>query len=225
MLRALVMLAFLKYLRKHENNRRGVAHALRDAQRWLRDATLQDARKILQRAPLDPTEKKEFATSLLDAFSDLNTKLAPDLCDWAGFAISGSGRGLSGAGWTEKDNNYVLGNDDSSEDSEDEDADAGDKYFAAQFDEFCNTRDGRRLVRELGPEKALKQWKQKVARDKRAAATQRALAGARSGVTKGSAKARAAARRAKAKAIVAGGAVRLAAEKQKNKESGACVVS
>ena len=35
---------------------------------------------------------------------------------------------------------------------------------------------------------------------------------------------RAAARRAKAKAIVAGGAVRLAAEKQKNNESGACVV-
>ena len=80
------------------------------------------------------------------------------------------------------------------------------------------------MVRELGPEKALKQWKQKVARDKRAAATQRALAGARSGVTKGSAKARAAARRAKAKAIVAGGAVRMAAEKQKS-ESGACVVS
>ena len=70
----------------------------------------------------------------------------------------------------------------------------------------------------------MKQWKQKVARDKRAAATQRALAGARSGVTKGSAKARAAARRAKAKAIVAGGAVRLAAEKQKD-GSGACVVS
>ena len=81
------------------------------------------------------------------------------------------------------------------------------------------------MVRELGPEKALKQWKQKVARDKRAAATQRALKGARSGITQGSAKARAAARRAKAKAIVAGGAVRLAAEKQKIKESGACVVS
>ena len=44
-------------------------------------------------------------------------------------------------------------------------------------------------------------------------------------MSQGSAKARAAARRAKAKAIVAGGAVRLAAEKQKNKESGACVVS
>ena len=40
------------------------AHALRDAQRWLRDATLQDARKLLQKAPLDPTEKKEFATSV-----------------------------------------------------------------------------------------------------------------------------------------------------------------
>jgi len=225
LLRALVMLAFLKYLRKHEKTNRCTAHALRDAQRWLRDSTLQDARKLLQKAPLDPTEKKEFATSLLDAFSDLNTKLAPDLCDWAGFSLSGSGRGLQGAGWTEKDNNYVLGNDDSSENSEDEEADAGDKYFAAQFDEFCNTRDGRRLVRELGPEKALKQWKQKVARDKRVAATSRALAGARSSVTSGSAKARAAARRAKAKAVVAGGAVRLAAEKQKNKESGACVVS
>ena len=107
----------------------------------------------------------------------------------------------------------------------DEEADAGDKYFAAQFDEFCNTRDGRRLVRELGPEKALKQWKQKVARDKRVAATSRALAGARSSVNSGSAKAKAAARRAKAKAALAGGAVRLAAEKQKNNESGACVVS
>ena len=81
------------------------------------------------------------------------------------------------------------------------------------------------MVRELGPEKALKQWKQKVARDKRVAATSRALAGARSSVTSGSARAKAAARRAKAKAIVAGGAVRLAAEKQKNNESGACVVS
>ena len=81
------------------------------------------------------------------------------------------------------------------------------------------------MVRELGPEKALKQWKQKVARDKRVAATSRALAGARSSVNSGSAKAKAAARRAKAKAALAGGAVRLAAEKQKNNESGACVVS
>ena len=62
------------------------------------------------------------------------------------------------------------------------------------------------------------------AREARAAATQRALAGARSSVNSGSAKARAAARRAKAKAALAGGAMKLAAEKKKN-ESGACVVS
>ena len=162
LLRALVMLAFLKYLRKHEKTNRCTAHALRDAQRWLRDATLQDARKLLQKAPLDPTEKKEFATSMLDAFSDLTHETSPGPMRLGRvLAIWKSGSGLQGAGWTEKDNNYVLGNDDSSEDSEDEDADAGDKYFAAQFDEFCNTRDGRRLVREARPEKALKQWKQK----------------------------------------------------------------
>ena len=45
LLRALVMLAFLKYLRKHEKTKGCTAHALRDAQRWLRDATLQDAVK------------------------------------------------------------------------------------------------------------------------------------------------------------------------------------
>ena len=225
-LRSLVMMAFLKYLRGHERTSRSVAHALRDAQRWLRDATLQDARSLLQSAPIDPTEKRDLASGLMKAWPELDRKLAPDLCDWAGFYLMGSGRGLRGAGWAAREAGYALGGDASS-DSDASDMDAEDRYFAEQFDAFCSTREGRRLVRELGPEKALRQWKQKVARDSRAAATGKALAGARANTSKAlagarakTAKARMAARRAKDKAALVGRA--MAEEKDK---SGACVCS
>ena len=162
-----------------------------------RISTWHPRRRRDTRAPRG-AQRTRISTShrLKNAFppQDGPRRLAPDLADWAGLQLFGAGRGCDGAGWGGASSDEEEDDDDAS-DASDVDEAAGDD-MAARFDAFCATRDGRRLVRELGPERALRQWRQKGERARVLAKTNEAVAAARRKGAAGAAVARRAGERA-----------------------------
>ncbi|KAH8054125.1 hypothetical protein JL720_14496 [Aureococcus anophagefferens] len=99
---------------------------------------------------------------------------APDLADWANVATFGAGYGVPGAGWKHADDGADTDDDDSDADSVGGDDGAADD-LRRRWEDFAATREGRRLVQRLGPEKALRTWTRQRLR-RRASSRRRAAA-------------------------------------------------
>ena len=184
LLRRLWMLAFARALRvrSRDATRRAAAAAAGDASVWLRDATVDTAAALLDTAPLDPTDRRDAKQALATCFPPrpgderAARPLAPDVADWANLACWGAGYGVPGAGWKHADDGADTDDDDSDADSVGGDDRGAADDLRRRWEDFAATREGRRLVQRLGPEKALRTWTRQRLRRRASSAARGAAA-------------------------------------------------
>ncbi|KAK7241383.1 hypothetical protein SO694_0005911 [Aureococcus anophagefferens] len=153
-----------------------------DASVWLRDATVTTAAALLDAAPLDPADRRDAKQALATCFPPrpgderAARPLAPDCADWANVAVFGAGYGVPGAGWKHADDGADTDDDDSDADSVGGDDRGAADDLRRRWEDFAATREGRRLVQRLGPEKALRTWTRQRLRRRASSAARGAAA-------------------------------------------------